>query len=268
MEPRRNPVRPLRRDSDRSGASAIAVVISVVLVLVLGACGSSGGSAGGTSGASGSGGTDCEVFADTLLEPVQLSEQDGGEPAGNQGEMTFEDELEALRAVGEELPPDLAVRWDAVLEAMEVLQVDSDGDIVEAEEDLKVTLEEVTVWAAQQCSDLPPAWRCPAQAKFEAVGNAIGEDGSTGPDRKGFDDPDEVLASVSDPDGAVVVDESDAAVMWAWLDDDGMVVRAQTATLEDGQWYDGGDIECFNESAMGGDSSSEEFETIGEPVDE
>ncbi len=281
------------RSKQHVGAQVAAGAVAVI-TLVLGACGSSDGDAGkvdisglddpaSTSKGDGAPGTtttvaeadrvaadgpDCGLLGDYLVPPVSLSEEDGGDPPPGPESMTQEEEMALSRSIGDELPADLAERWGALIDAVEAeLAGEAPMDDADALELYRV-VDEAMRWAAKTCPDLPPTWACSAQAKFQRVGNAIGSDGSTdAEEEEGVEDPDDVLAGLDDHDDAVVLDESETAILWGWLDEDGLVIRTEQANEIDGLWADDGASVSCPDSATGGASGSESFEVIGEPIE-
>lgn len=271
-------------------AGALAAV-----ALALGGCGSSGGAADkvdtsgldepaatttradGTSStttgiededrADAAGGPDCGLLGDYLVLPVRLPEEDGGEPLPTTGSMTGEEEMALSRSIGEQLPPELATRWAALIDSVEAEMNGTPVSDAEAQ-DLFTVYEDAVAWSAQNCPDLPPTWRCSTQAKFTTVGKSIGEDGTTEPEASGIEDRDDVLAELPDAGDAVVLDESDTAILWGWLDDDGFVIRTVQANEDDGLWLAESPTECRDEAATGGESTTETFEPVGEAIDE
>jgi len=286
---------------ERGGRAPIAVVLVVVAALGLGACGSSDDGAGKvdisglddsapttkgdgpddtttteaasdatetTSDATEADGPDCGLLGDSLIPPVQLSEEDGGDPIPGSDSMSLDEEMAVSRSIGKQLPPEMAERWAALIDAVEA-EAAGEPPLDDAEaQKLFGVYDEAIVWSARNCPDLPPTWACATQAKFQKVGEAIRGDGTVEYEEDGVEDPDDVLAGYKDAEDAVVLDESDTAILWGWLDEDGLVVRTEQANQTDGLWAsDGASVSCQDDST-GGDSGSGSFATVGEPVDE
>jgi hypothetical protein len=286
---------------ERQAWARVGVAMVAVLALALGACGSSDGDAGKvdisglddpvtttrggepattldgeeptTTAPKGEAvaddGPDCGLLGTYLVPPVGLSEEDGGDPLPRDEPLTTDEEMAVTRSIGEQLPADLASRWDALANAVEA---EARGGTPMGDPEalgLFSVYEDAITWSVENCPDLPPTWACATQVKFQTIGDRIDDDGTSsyGDEEEGVEDPDDVLARFDDPDEAVVLDQSDTAILWGWLDADGLIIRTEQAHETDGRWSsDGASTSCRDDDATG--SGDDGFATVGREIDD
>ncbi|WP_426571873.1 hypothetical protein [Aquihabitans sp. McL0605] len=259
----------------RGGAAGLLLVG----VLVLGACGTSGGSEGATiaagdgspsttsSTASSTGssttssvtpGTDgepgavdkCAAIGTVLLIPARLESESDSLPS-------VKEQVAALHTIAAMVPDSEREAWTKVVDIADRNGSDPTS-VTEAEAKAAVaTLDGSVAWALATCPDLPPSWRCQVHGSFHVVGQGIDPDGSTD-DPAGHASPEAALAQLASDDGdlaadaAIELDRSDGAVLYGWVDDDGLVTRAVEVDRTDGAWAIGTDSSCDSTSFGGG----------------
>lgn len=194
----------------------------------------------------------CTDMVATVLEPVHVP--DGEEEVYAYDEEAFQS---AIRRLAEEGPAEITEDAAAVETAMASAEEDPSDDEVIA---LLGAFERLIAWGAENCDVGGPIWACFVRSSFTEVGQAIPGPGQTVPPPSGGAATPE--AAVGDGEGErVEAFRSDDEVVFAWLDERGLAVRAEVAERNPDGWDADETTECRDEDSI-------RFETIPAPVDE
>ena len=202
----------------------------------------------------------CAAMPWSLSEPAVLQENEPG-LAGP------EERGEALGQVEVLVPDDLEDAWAQWVALSTSSDPDAGSDLTDDQrEELYSMHREVLLVAVEQCDDLAPTWGCLERSTFQKIGQAIGaDDDVVASGDQTYPTPEEAIEA-SDNEGDaewVEVDSTDGAVLFATLDDDGLVSGATRVEAEDDGWVAGGDTTC-NDSL--GVAAEERFEKVGEAI--
>lgn len=201
-------------------------------------------------------GADCGLLTLTILEPVLLEEH---RAASDQSEQEW---LEDLRDLAEVVPDQVHEDWSFLIDLVERGIADPEAISLEDGQRALDVFEAAPRWAAPLCPEARPSWGCQPRATFVPVGDSI--DDGTSPRQPDAATLDEALGRIDDVDEAVELDRSDDAVLYGWLDGDGLVER--TEELRDlGNGWTSTSTRC---QADLGSHAEEKFEAVGEAIED
>jgi hypothetical protein len=196
----------------------------------------------------------CGALTMIVLQPPELDPP-------SEGDISDEEYREAFQTVAEAAPAAERDDWASYLDILDRYFDDPttvQEDDPAAEKLADDLLESAARWGRDRCPDVGPSWDCPVRTTFKPVGKSIDADGNSPPEDAGAS-PDDVLATQDDPEQAQEIDRSDDAVLYAWLDGDGVLIRTLRVDRVPGGWGNGGSTEC--------DTGGGTFEPVGEPIE-
>ncbi|HMJ77613.1 MAG TPA: hypothetical protein VK507_16660 [Iamia sp.] len=134
----------------------------------------------------------------------------------------YRDMEAAVARLVDDPPPEVADDVAVVAEGYEDRAEEPEDDVLVAIEEAS---DRLIAWAATTCEPDGPIWRCSNRSTFHAV--------------------DELDAPDDTDTARVTVEEGDDQALFAWLDDDGLAVRAETAVPDGDGWQADERSSCF-----------------------
>ncbi len=207
----------------------IALVAAILLVFTA-ACGDD---SGGGASSSPTDAERCDEVRRVLHQPV-LEPSDAG-PSQLEG-------LAAIRRFASEADGQAASDLTELAALLDRLDDDQgsmdDGD----SERVRTLLDDVSVWALDECPPTEATWGCVLQSEFRPVGDRIGGDSISGGPTS--DTPEETVGEGADQYERVEVERTSERVLFAFLDEKGLTRRTAEALRADDGWTPGATRIC------------------------
>lgn len=227
--------------------------VAVGAALVLGACGASGGGATEVEASSEPvSAAGCEAIELLLLQPADESEEEAPAPSD-------EEALASMERLLELVPADDRDDFSGYVELLRAYVDDPAAAPTPTAEDLAV-IDRLIPWGQEQCPPGYPVWGCiVSRSSFRPIGESIDDTtGTTGPTYSSAEEGAQAWGAEGE---RLVLAESDEAMTFGWLDDDGLVEETKEFHRVADGWAAGASTEC-----QFGEPGEPTFDSIGESI--